>query len=123
MSAILYLVSLGVLALTRIADAAPAESATTTKQCVQLEVLIPVFATNYHYIMRRADSSVDATDWTVNITTWSTHNATAPITGPVLVDRKFSINAQLCVPSQKGIETEILQIATHGRGFDKRLVV
>ncbi|GAB1320930.1 AB hydrolase-1 domain-containing protein [Madurella fahalii] len=119
MSGILYPISLGVLALTGAAASAPTGSATTIKQCVQLEVPIPVVATNTHFIMPQVDSTTDAIDWAVNVTTWSTLEAER-VVGPVPVDRTFRINAQLCVPSQKGAKAEILQIATHGLGFDKR---
>ncbi|KXX73987.1 hypothetical protein MMYC01_209023 [Madurella mycetomatis] len=120
MSSILYPVTLGALALARIAVGAPAETAATTKRCVQLEVPVPIVATNHHYIMPRVDNNIDAVNWAINVTTWSTPVAAERVTGPVLVDSTFNINAQLCVPSRKGTKAEILQIATHGLGFDKR---
>ncbi len=124
MSSIHSLTFLGVLALSQLAASAPAEAqiATTTKQCVQLVVPVPVVATNYHYTMPRVDSNIDTIDWTVNVTTWSNPSAAERVTGPVPVDRTFSINAQLCVPSKKGTKAGILQIGTHGLGFDKRSV-
>ena len=116
------LVSFGVLALFRLAAGTPAEVETSTKQCVQLEVPIPVLATNYHYTMPRVDSNIDAIDWTVNVTTWSTPSAADRVTAPVPIDRTFKINAQLCFPRQRGAKADILQIGTHGLGFDKRSV-
>ncbi|KAK4032179.1 hypothetical protein C8A01DRAFT_41389 [Parachaetomium inaequale] len=111
---------IGVLGLTQIAAGAPGAPATSTKQCVELRVPVPVVALNHHYIMPRVDSNIDAIDWTVNVTTWSNPTAAERVTGDVSVDRTFNINAQLCVPSQKGAKADILQIATHGLGFDKR---
>ncbi len=118
----LHVVSLGALALAPMVVGALG-STTTTKQCVQLEVSIPVVATNYHYTMPRVDSSIDAIDWTLNVTTWSTPNATVRITNPVPVNRTFSVSAQLCVPSQRSTKSNILQIAAHGNGFDRRSAV
>jgi hypothetical protein len=118
------LISLGILALTQAVLGAPggANATSNFKHCVQLEVPVPVIATNYHYTMPRVDSNIDAIDWTVNVTTWSSLKASERVTGPVPVDRTFDISAQLCVPSHKGTKADILQIATHGLGFDKRCV-
>jgi hypothetical protein len=118
------LISLGILALTRVVSGDPGRATTTSnfKHCVQLEVPVPVIATNYHYAMPRVDSNIDAIDWTVNVTTWSSPSASERVTGPVPVNRTFSISAQLCVPSRKGTKADVLQIATHGLGFDKRSV-
>lgn len=120
MNFILHLVSFGALTLAPITTASPVQAATTTKRCVELQVPVPVVATNYHYTQPRVDSSIDAIDWTVNVTTWSTRNASDRVTGPVHIDRTFSINAELCVPLQKGTKGDILQIATPGLAFDKR---
>ena len=122
MNKILYLVSLGGLTLAPAAAGSPARSATISKQCVQLQVPVPVVATNYLYAVPRVDSNIDAVNWTVNVTTWSAPNATERIRGRKLVDDMFSISAQLCVPLQKGPRANILQIATQGLGFDKRSV-
>ncbi|KAL2177339.1 uncharacterized protein P884DRAFT_299750 [Thermothelomyces heterothallicus CBS 202.75] len=70
--------------------------------------------------MPRVDSSIDAIDWTGNVTTWSTPDAAARTIGPVHINSPFRVGAQLCVSSKKGPKAEILQIATHGVGFDKR---
>ncbi|KAH8892783.1 hypothetical protein GQ53DRAFT_718383 [Thozetella sp. PMI_491] len=116
MNNIFYFISSGALALIP----AVAGSTPITKQCVQLEVPIPVVATNDHFIMPRIDSNIDAIGWTVNVTTWSTRSFSDRITGPVYVNCTFTINAQLCVPSQKTSKAGILQIGTQGNGWDKR---
>ncbi|KAL7925177.1 Alpha/Beta hydrolase protein [Trichoderma austrokoningii] len=114
MSSILPLVSFGALAL---ASAIP--SASITKLCVQLQIPVHVVATNYHYDQPRVDSSIDAMDWTVNVTTWSGSNFTARITERVDIKKTYDIGAQLCVPSKKTSKAGILQIATPGLGFGK----
>ncbi|KAK3349041.1 hypothetical protein B0T25DRAFT_456969 [Lasiosphaeria hispida] len=121
MKRILYFVSLGPLALLPIVAGTPTKSPPANlKQCVQLEVPVPVIAKNYHYDMPRIDSTTDAVHWTLNTTAWSTPNATQRITGIVPVKQTFRIHAQLCVPTKRGPKADILQIATQGRGFDKR---
>ncbi|KAM0486963.1 hypothetical protein ACHAPX_000230 [Trichoderma viride] len=121
MSGLLPLVSIGALTLASTALSAPTASDTVaaTKQCVQLQIPVPVVATNYHYDQPQVDSSIDAIDWTVNVTTWSSSNFTARITGPVKIKKTYNIGAQLCVPSQKTSKAGILQIATPGLGFGK----
>jgi hypothetical protein len=82
-----------------------------------------VVATNYHYDQPRVDSSIDAMDWTVNVTTWSSSNFTTRITGRVDINKTYDIGAQLCVPSRKTSKAGILQIATPGLGFGKELAI
>ncbi|KAH8655478.1 Alpha/Beta hydrolase protein [Xylariales sp. PMI_506] len=121
MSRILPLVSFGILVLASTSVSAPTGSATAsaTKLCVQLQIPVPVVATNYHYDQPQVDSNIDAMDWTVNVTTWSSSNFTARITGPVNINRTFDIGAQLCVPLRNTSKSSILQIATPGLGFGK----
>lgn len=112
--------SLGALALAHLATAAPSTISTTnTKTCVQLEVPVPVVATNYHYTQPSVDSSIDAIDWTINVTSWSHQAPVAADLPKVLVNDKFVISAQLCVPTAQGPKAGILQIATPGLGFGK----
>ncbi|KAK0756321.1 hypothetical protein N5P37_011236 [Trichoderma harzianum] len=121
MGGILPLVSFGALVLASTTASTPTGSATTTttKLCVQLQIPVHVVATNYHYDQPRVDSSIDAIDWTVNVTTWSSSNFTERITERVDVNKTFNIGAQLCVPSRKTSKAGILQIATPGLGFGK----
>lgn len=125
MSGLLPLVSFGALTLASTALSAPTGSDTVsaTKQCVQLQIPVPVVATNYHYDQPQVDSSIDAMDWTVNVTTWSSSNFTARITGRVDINKIYNIGAQLCVPSHKTSKAGILQIATPGLGFGKELAM
>ncbi|KAK4140933.1 uncharacterized protein C8A04DRAFT_39470 [Dichotomopilus funicola] len=112
--------SLSALALAHLATAAPSTISTTnTKTCVQLEVPVPVVATNYHYTQPPVDSSIDAIDWTINVTSWSHQAPVAADLPKVLVNDKFVISAQLCVPTAQGPKAGILQIATPGLGFGK----
>ncbi|KKP00388.1 hypothetical protein THAR02_07517 [Trichoderma harzianum] len=97
MGGILPLVSFGALVLASTTASTPtgAATTTTTKLCVQLQIPVHVVATNYHYDQPRVDSSIDAMDWTVNVTTWSSSNFTERITERVDVNKTFNIGAQL----------------------------
>lgn len=76
-------------------------------------------ATNFVYQTLRVDSNIDAVEWTLDLDTWSSPNATARILGELPVEDDFVISAQLCVPDAGGNKADILQIASHGVGFDK----
>jgi hypothetical protein len=93
-----------------------------TKQCVDLEIPVDVSATNYHFNFPKVNNNIDTADWVWNVTTWDMSNITERITGTINIDDTFTISAQLCVPVG-GSKKDILQIATHGVGFDKRYVV
>jgi pimeloyl-ACP methyl ester carboxylesterase len=90
-----------------------------TKQCVQLETALQITANNSRFQTLRVDSNIDVVDWVWDTDTWSHPNTTARITGVLPVHDTFAISAQLCVPNG-GSKAHILQIATHGSGFDKR---
>jgi hypothetical protein len=110
--------SLGLIALTM--ATADAATPSITKRCVELQVPVPVIATNHHYNNTpRFDSTIEAIQWAVNFTTWSTNTSN---TGTFKVNRRFDINAQLCFPAQVYATASILHIATQGLGFDKRFV-
>lgn len=100
-------------------SAAPAPAAPLSKQCVQLEVPLLITANNSRFDLPRVDSNIDAVDWVWDLTTWSHRSENGRATGVIPVNDTFTISAQLCVPPQ-GAKADILQIATHGTGFDKR---
>ena len=87
--------------------------------CAKLNIAVPVQATNLVLEGPRVDSNLDAVTYAWDADTWSHPNASARISGTISVNQTFNIAVQLCVPSS-GVKSEILQIATHGAGFDKR---
>lgn len=100
---------------------ADASTPLIAKRCVELQVPVPVNAINHHYNNTpRFDSTIDAVQWAVNFTTWSTNTSN---TGTLPVNRTFNINVQLCFPEQTDAKDSTLHIATHGLGFDKRFVL
>jgi hypothetical protein len=94
---------------------------TNSRSCVQLEVPVSVDTTAIKWLQPRVDSNVDAVEWVTDMTTWTSPNITERMIGTIIVKDTFKINGQLCVPS-KGAKSDILQLATHGVGFDKRSV-
>lgn len=101
------------------AKAAPATH-NDPRPCVQLEIPIKLSGfTTTQWLQPRVDSSIDAVDWVDVSSTWST--TTNRTLGKIVVNDTFKINGQLCVPP-KGVKSDILQVATHGIGFDKRSV-
>ncbi|RYP12483.1 hypothetical protein DL765_007282 [Monosporascus sp. GIB2] len=99
---------------------ARAVAVAASKQCVQLEVPVPVVATNNHYTMPRVDNNIDAVQWALNFSVWTAPDPTERNTGPLPINRTFNISAQLCVPSTEADKADILQIAVQGNGWDKR---
>ena len=124
MSGTLALVSAALLALTQTASSAPVETsnATSAKLCVQLQIPVTVDAHQFSYDQPQVDSTIDAIEWTVNVTTYGHSNWTLRETGMVHVTQTFNVSGELCVPSTNTSKSDILQIATAGQGFDRRLV-
>lgn len=118
MNMLQFLASVALMMCAR-SSAAPAPAAPLSKQCVQFEVPLLVTANNSRFDLPRVDNNIDAVDWVWDLTTWSHMSENGRITGVIPVNDTFTISAQLCIPSQ-GDKAEILQIATHGVGFDKR---
>jgi hypothetical protein len=90
------------------------------RSCVQIEVPVSVDTTAIKWQQPRVDSNIDAVDWVTYQTTRTSPNNTESMIGRISVKETFKINGQLCVPPKGAARSEILQIATHGGGFDKR---
>lgn len=110
--------SVALMMFTRHSEAL-APAAPLSKQCIQLEVPLLITANNSRFDLPRVDNNIDAVDWVWDLTTWSHQSETGRATGVIPVNDTFTISAQLCVPPQ-GAKADVLQIATHGIGFDKR---
>jgi hypothetical protein len=97
----------------------PGHAAHRNRPCVQLQVPVHVVANNSKYDMPRVDSTIDYIDWVWETERWSTRSGAERVVSTIPVDEILTINAQLCVPAG-GSKAEILQVATHGVGFDGR---
>ena len=101
--------------------AASAAVVAATKQCVQLELPIPVVATNERYNIPRVDNDIDAVQWALDFSVWNqTFGGTIE---PLNIIKTYNISAGLCIPTKKTEKSDILQIAVHGNAWDKRCVV
>lgn len=89
-----------------------------TKNCVQLQIPVTASANNTRYNSVKVESNIDLVDFVWDTSTWSHANRS---TGVLPVHGTYSISAQLCIPAN-GKKSHVLQIATHGLGFDKRYV-
>ena len=115
-----YLSSLLVAALLAgLGQATPAKRTTGTKPCIELEIPVDVRNKAIHWLQTRVDSTIDAVDWVADMTTWTSPNVTQRIQGEVDINATYKIRGKLCVPENSN-KANILQIATHGVGFDKR---
>ncbi|KAL2866202.1 alpha/beta hydrolase [Aspergillus lucknowensis] len=108
------------LALTTSSTAAPSHSH-RNRACIDLDLEVSVTANNSIYDVPRVDNNIDAVDWIWDMEAWTAPSVADRIKGVRRVDDTFAISAQLCVPgSSDGSDRgRILQIATHGFGFDK----
>ncbi|KAK0652452.1 Alpha/Beta hydrolase protein [Cercophora newfieldiana] len=89
------------------------------RPCVQLEVPVSIDTTAIKWLQPKVDNNIEAVDWVRFQTTRTSPNTTESAIGQITIKKTFKINGQLCVPP-KGSKSSILQIATHGGGFDKR---
>ncbi|KAF4948192.1 hypothetical protein FGADI_9820 [Fusarium gaditjirri] len=87
-----------------------------TKDCVQLQIPVTASANNTRYNSVKVESTIDLVDFIWDTSTWSHANRSTEV---LPVHGTYSISAQLCIPAD-GEKSDILQVATHGLGFDKR---
>lgn len=100
--------------------AASAMVVAATKQCVQFELSIPVVATNQRYNIPRVDNDIDAVQWALDFSIWNRTFGGA--IEPLTVAKTYNISTELCIPTKKTEKSNILQIAVHSNGWDKRCV-
>lgn len=90
------------------------------RPCVDLEIPITVDSNNTLFgNFPRIDSSSEAVDAAVVLTTWSSVNSSDHPTGFRHIQQTFKIGATLCVPKD-GKKKQILQLLTHGGGFNRK---
>ena len=96
---------------------APELNTRDSRNCVQLKLPVQITAHNAIYDLVNVTDDVTAADFTV---TFGTHNDNPyKILKNITISETYNIGAQLCTPTN-GAKKDILQIATHGLGFDKR---
>jgi pimeloyl-ACP methyl ester carboxylesterase len=87
--------------------------------CTQLNIPVPATAPSAVYDIQRVDNDIEATAWAIHYSTWSTPRGVQTIVRNTTTSGIFNIHAKLCVPKASR-ENDILQIASHGIGYDSR---
>jgi hypothetical protein len=124
MASIFVSLCLAVLAAKKGRTAPTSDSADvgiSNRQCIQLEIPVKVDVTATKWLQPRVESTIDAVEWVSELSTWS--SPTQRDIGDLVVNDTFKISGQLCIPSGGGARSNVLQIATHGAGFDSRLAL
>jgi hypothetical protein len=99
-------------------------SSTPYMSCAKWTLPVAVSANNLIFDVPRVNSNIDAAHYAWYQDTWTRANLTARTRSILHVEDTFNINVQLCVPTAAtGGKKQILQIATHGFGFDKKFVL
>ncbi|KAL4789161.1 Alpha/Beta hydrolase protein [Aspergillus venezuelensis] len=118
MTRILQLAAVPLLALAASASA-DTRRADDTRPCVKVTLPVIINATTSTFDIPRVDNTIDAVDFAWEIDHRGSRAPPQRITGQKVIDDEFFIDAKLCIPKD-GAKRDILQIATHGFGFDSR---
>ncbi|KAL4804684.1 Alpha/Beta hydrolase protein [Aspergillus unguis] len=105
-----------------LSNAAPSPSS-HHRACINLNLALPVKANNTIFDVPRVDNNIDSVDLVWDLQRWTAPDPADRVLGFHTVDETFQISAQLCIPqgSATGANaSNVLQIATHGFGFDKK---
>ena len=105
------------LPLLQVAVARPTLS--SSRPCVEFTVPVSATSINGIYNVTQVDDNIDAVAFALDFNTRLYPNFTERLIQEITVSGTYKISAQLCVPPD-GENREILQIATHGVGFDSR---
>lgn len=95
-------------------------TAATSRPCIELDLSIAIKTNTSIYDIPRVNNNIDAVDFIWDVERWTAPAPADRVIGTRAVDETFSISAQLCVPQDGAEKKDILQIATHGFGFEKR---
>ncbi|KAK3678470.1 hypothetical protein LTR78_001767 [Recurvomyces mirabilis] len=87
--------------------------------CTTFNVQVPITARQHLYDVVPVNNNIDAIHFAQDIDTWDSPSMVERITQNITISRTYDIHAQLCV-SADGKKKNLLQIATHGGGFDSR---
>jgi hypothetical protein len=115
---------LSALALFSIlASSSPISTPTPSKNgvCTSFTLPVPVTVSEHLYDLPPVDSQISAASFEVVMDTWDGKGFGERIEKNITYSKTFDIWTQLCIPTD-GAKKEMLQIATHGGGFDHRYV-
>jgi pimeloyl-ACP methyl ester carboxylesterase len=108
------------LLLLQLLSTSPAHaSQRTSGHCKQLDIPLFVTADSALYDIPRVDNDIEATAYAVRDSTRTTPKGLQAIIKNTTTSGTFNIHANLCIP-QSSNKKDVLQIATHGLGYDSR---
>lgn len=90
-----------------------------SKPCTSFTIPMPITVHQHEYDLVQVDNNIDAASFEVDISTWNSPQYPERISKNITISKTYDIFATLCVPPN-GSKKNLLQIATHGGGFDSR---
>ena len=94
--------------LSALAFRATALALPTQQQCVSLQIPIKVSTTATKRLQPRVDSNIDAQNWILNMTTWSSPRPPEHAIGKIDINQTFQLGGQLGVPKYTDARLNIL---------------
>ncbi|KAJ5307011.1 hypothetical protein N7508_006026 [Penicillium antarcticum] len=92
----------------------------TAKTCLDMIVQVPVTAHNGVFDkISTPQTNLDATAFALHASTQGANVTADALSGYATVSGIYDISAQYCMPDNSGDSAHVLQILTHGMGFDK----
>ena len=100
-------------------SASPILHERSSKPCTSFTMPVSITANNHIYDLVQVNSNIDAVHYAQDIDTWDSPSFPDRIIKNVTISKTYDIYATLCVPPQ-GSKKSLLQLASHGGGFDSR---
>jgi hypothetical protein len=96
----------------------------TAKTCYDMTVQVPVTARNGVFDkISTPQTNLDATAFALHASTQAANVTADALSGYATIAGMYDISAQYCMPETGGDRPHVLQILTHGMGFDKTWVM
>ena len=87
--------------------------------CQQFNLPITATAPGADYNVAKIENDIQATAWAIQYDRRTTPRGPSTVVANTTISGTFNIHAQLCMPESSS-QSNILQLATHGLGFDAR---
>ena len=88
-------------------------------KCVDLTIPVTATAENIVWAFPPLKDAYQVTSF-FNLATQRNGNASALVASKANITKAFAISARYCTPTKISPKSDIVQILTHGLGFDKR---
>lgn len=94
-------------------------AAQTEPRCYDLMLDVPANATNFDAGVAVIDSDIDVASWVIEMDRWNAPESIDRVVKEVPISGTFCTYAQLCFPDPSK-DKKVMQILSHGGGFDHR---